>query len=584
MFKIHDYCDVLDHEEHNPESQQSELSKSIDELLDEIDASCAPYESVDQAMDQAEADVHDADDSDKSNISDDSASSAGDEALDALDSVSENAEALLEDSIDDLLNELDELETPDQAGDVLDDDPLAGIADDLLDEEIDDGIDEEIEQPVDENTVVQEPADEPEPEANADEIDEIIEIDEDILANISGDEPEAVHPETESIDEVEPETISKPTDESDEVKNEVEKDESEELEAVLDEINDDLMAEVQDSAADKDEAANQEQTETEDTVSDEVLVEEVLEADVPQETEVAEAVEEVEEVVEIEQEETAPAEDAAEQSDQPEAELSLGDLDDALASVGDDLLMGDFETADGELIDSSSLDDAMDPSMLLDQLSLDDLTANPAAEAGGDANIETVSKSDTDQGNDQESAIEKSVQEEPAAQVSSPSPEAAAPQGQAQGQAQGQVRQSSTLPKSTEAPAPKPVHSPDEHAFQETDSGEKAIESIWQSLHHKIIATAKQTLDLTITKGGPTGAKVILLLSKPVASKPAVVRDSIGYIALWTIFLATVLWVYTMFFRTTPTPIPSQAPTRVVMPGDDLEAIENQMANQPVEP
>ena len=565
----------MDHEEHNPESQQSELSESIDELLDEIDASCAPYESVDQAIDQAENDALDSDDSDESSTPD-STSSLGDEALDALDSVSENAEALLDDSIDDLLNELDELETPDQKSDVLDNDPLAGIADDLIDEEIKDGIDEAIEQVVEEDLIdqvlvdVSEAIADIEPETEVDEADKLNEIDEDILADISGGEPEIETPETEPINKVEPETISEPTDENDEAANEISSvesnDEGDDLEAVLDEINDDLMAEVQDSAADEVESTDQEQVETEEVVSDEVLDDEELEADDPE----AVAEEKIaEETTATEEASTVEAEEQTEQIEQAQEELSLGDLDDALASVGDDLLMGDFETADGELIDSSSLDDAMDPSMLLDQLALDELTANPPAEAVEDESAESVPKSET-------------TQEEPAAQASSPSQEAAAPQAQVQVQAQAQ--QSSPPPTSVDAPAPTPVHSPDEHAFQETDSGEEAIESIWQSLHYKTVATSKQFIELAITKGGPSGAKVVLMLSKPVASKPAMVRDSIGYVAIWTIFLATILWVYAMFFRTSPTPIPSQAPTRVVMPADDLEAIENQMANQPVEP
>ena len=93
-------------------------------------------------------------------------------------------------------------------------------------------------------------------------------------------------------------------------------------------------------------------------------------------------------------------------------------------------------------------------------------------------------------------------------------------------------------------------------------------------------AKSTQAAHVIVTRGGPMLAKGVLQLSRPLASKSAEVRNSVGYIAIWTLFLAAILWGYTMFFRTPPTPTPTKAPTRVVTSGDDLEAIENQMSSE----
>jgi hypothetical protein len=68
---------------------------------------------------------------------------------------------------------------------------------------------------------------------------------------------------------------------------------------------------------------------------------------------------------------------------------------------------------------------------------------------------------------------------------------------------------------------------------------------------------------------------VVLLVNTPVKDRPAQLRDSIGYLALWTLLLSTILWVYLVFVRVTPTPTPTQAPTRVLQPGEVVDPLRS---------
>ena len=62
----------------------------------------------------------------------------------------------------------------------------------------------------------------------------------------------------------------------------------------------------------------------------------------------------------------------------------------------------------------------------------------------------------------------------------------------------------------------------------------------------------------------PIVAKIVVLVSKPLAKQSPEIRNAVGYIALWTGFLAMVLWVYLLMFRSTPVPQPEAAPSRVI--------------------
>jgi hypothetical protein len=64
--------------------------------------------------------------------------------------------------------------------------------------------------------------------------------------------------------------------------------------------------------------------------------------------------------------------------------------------------------------------------------------------------------------------------------------------------------------------------------------------------HNRLAGSLRQVLALL---EAPL-LKVCALISAPVASKPAVVRDSIGWLALNSVFLAACLWGYLLLIRT----------------------------------
>lgn len=72
------------------------------------------------------------------------------------------------------------------------------------------------------------------------------------------------------------------------------------------------------------------------------------------------------------------------------------------------------------------------------------------------------------------------------------------------------------------------------------------------------------TIVLTLTHARPLGAKAVLVVSKPLAKQSPEIRNAVGYIALWTGFLATVVWIYLMMFRSPHIPQPKSAPSRVI--------------------
>lgn len=214
---------------------------------------------------------------------------------------------------------------------------------------------------------------------------------------------------------------------------------------------------------------------------------------------------------------------------------TLADLDDSLAGAGMEL-MGDFETPEGELIRSESLSDGDDASALLDQLGLDDLSLQAPLPVENRPASPAVSQGAADNANAMDAAERSPA---PTAQQSPPTPASAKPTVPAGG---------------SEAFDPVSM-------LSETDG---AVESIWQSGHRVLLMRARQARELIQTHAGPIAARVVLAINKPVKDRPAQIRDSIGYLALWTLLMASILWVYLVFIRVSPTPKPTQAPSRMI--------------------
>jgi hypothetical protein len=563
--QISDHLDVLDNEEPKSDPQELDLGESLDALLSDIDESCASFEdqpvveadkpmlisddgtavgeSVEETAEpDAQVDAEPETDS-ETVIGEDT---VGQDTLEAIDAVEQNAESLLEDTIGELLgDDITEGEEPVDAekgitdgpdevveelsgevaevfasdGEDLDVDLLELIADDVTDG---DPISAEMdESPVATGSpeIVQNGQEQTGDGGDAELMDS---INEDLISEIQTDH---------DLDELDNEVASVSSNENLDASIEPFEDasESETTVAVKAEADGSQIAEsvIVDAVVDS-ESEIQPEAKAETNVTDETLGTLEIPSVSPDETDGVQANE--------------VGEDES---------LSLGNLDDALAGIGDDLMMGDFETADGEFVDSSNLEESIDPAMLLDQLDITD--ALPTVEAPPDE--EPANKAVEEVGSN-DPGVSKAV-----ASVESSDEEDVA---------------SARVPEAVRASlAVEDV----EYASSSLDNEE--IESIWQTLVRVGKVKGRLLLTTVSEHGGPMAAKGVLTLSKPLASKPAHVRDSIGYVAIWTVFLAMILWMYTMFFRTTPTPTPTQAPTRVVSPSDDLEPIDHQLADQP---
>ncbi|MEZ6241968.1 MAG: hypothetical protein R3B57_02900 [Phycisphaerales bacterium] len=62
----------------------------------------------------------------------------------------------------------------------------------------------------------------------------------------------------------------------------------------------------------------------------------------------------------------------------------------------------------------------------------------------------------------------------------------------------------------------------------------------------------------------PHGATLLLVLSKPLETRPARLRQTVGWLALYTAFMAACVWVYIVFVRSAPAPLNDAVPTNVI--------------------
>jgi hypothetical protein len=134
-----------------------------------------------------------------------------------------------------------------------------------------------------------------------------------------------------------------------------------------------------------------------------------------------------------------------------------------------------------------------------------------------------------------------------------------------------------TVPVAHSKLNPKPIASTPLESMSDAidDSPIPEVESIWQSARRIAIHAGQVAWSETKARGIPLGEKALVLVNKPFQDRPAIVRDSIGYLAMWTGLLATILWVYLAFIRETPTPTPTQAPSRMLEPGEVIDPLRN---------
>lgn len=194
----------------------------------------------------------------------------------------------------------------------------------------------------------------------------------------------------------------------------------------------------------------------------------------------------------------------------------FADLDAAF----DDLLDGTFETADGQAVDTDGVDTSPDRTLMLDTVA--PATAAPSATPATPPSPEPVAPNAT----------------APAAA------EAAAPTTETS-TAQASVAPGVTTPEV--APESGPVRVPTKKTKGRKLAG--ALDGFWLRVRPLLGGAVRGVVGAV----RPLGARALIVLSKPLEGKPPQVRDSIGWVALWTLFLAVCVWAYAML---RPAPVP----------------------------
>ncbi len=211
----------------------------------------------------------------------------------------------------------------------------------------------------------------------------------------------------------------------------------------------------------------------------------------------------------------------------------FADLDAAF----DDLLDGTFETADGQAVDTDGVDTSPDRTLMLD-------SATPSIAAPS------------------------------ATPATPPSPEPVAPNATAPAAAEAaapttetSTAQASVTPVDATrevAPKSRPVSVPAKKTKGRRLAA--ALDGLWLRVRPLLVGTVRGVVDAV----RPLGARALIVLSRPLDGKPPQVRDSIGWVALWTLFLAVCVWAYAML-RPAPVPPNDGRASAVVTPETPLD-------------
>ncbi|MBO6513389.1 MAG: hypothetical protein JJ974_05440 [Phycisphaerales bacterium] len=284
---------------------------------------------------------------------------------------------------------------------------------------------------------------------------------------------------------------------------------------------------------------------------------------------------------------------------------SIDLLDSALAEAADDMLDGDFEDEEGELVSGEAVAtpieqaleeelDAADPpveSTTSNSDEIEDIDLEDALSGLGEAETEPEAAGDepqadaTTQPDSAEVAIDSGI-DELLKDVDDQSPAPAQPE--AAPAAAAAVDTETSAPQSAEAPESGSVQ--DAEVLEEISALEQAAHDDTPAQPPKwfvravevsrpkidkidpfngksmdtFSAVVGQLIVLISTHAAPVGARAMIVVSKPLSKQSPEIRNAIGFIALWTAFVAGVLWIYLLMFRTPNIPQPETAPTRVI--------------------
>ena len=538
---------------------------------DAIDSLLSGEESARPAEEPEGADVADPETDDHAD-----SHALSDETLEAIDSVERNAQSLIEDAIDTLLD--DELESrsgdaeadDDAPEDAIEEEPVDDVEAASEDASVSAISSEDLDAQLDaiEQGVTSEPSVDEELDALAQEVDSLDTETEaaDDIEELAQSLDELEPKDEDASETADPDAVSAenehPTDEAADDAASMDADEL--LSSVADELvhasdESTLKPDLEpDAAADEDEQGGQGPVSESGDGADAALDEATDDSSTPEsETEETDsftaAIDELMgdsssgSVNSGDAPEPDPGVDAADSESVNSASM-LADLDETLAGIGDDILSGDFETPEGDLIGSDALG-SNDATSILDQLDLGDLDLDSNAVSASEERKEPTEPEAPPQ------AAEEAAEPEPATVPAIP-PEP-------------------TPARSTPEPTPVAASMIASKEQEIDDTPISEVESIWQAARRVLIRAGKVAWKEGRERAIPFGARLVVLVNKPVRDRPAVVRDSIGYVALWTTLLAMILWVYLGFVRATPTPTPTEAPTRMLAPGEDTDPLRN---------
>tara|TARA_R110002073_G_scaffold37866_3_gene109099 strand:+ start:132523 stop:134469 length:1947 start_codon:yes stop_codon:yes gene_type:complete len=260
---------------------------------------------------------------------------------------------------------------------------------------------------------------------------------------------------------------------------------------------------------------------------------------------------------------------------------SMDLLDNALAEAADDMLEGDFVTEEGDLVSgdasNSEIEQALqdkptlepDPE-ILDDIAGDLLEATEAYSDESESSNATEPEEATDAANapskhtrhspkeeSSESPIELPVESPAESSVSTTTPQPAAA-------VDPEVLSEIEALEELKANEPTPIPAWFERAVEIIRPKIDRIDPLKGKTMDAFAMVIGAALVAIITHAAPIAASGMILVSKPLANKSPELRNAVGYIAMWTGFLAIVLWVYLLMFRSPAIPTPESAPTRVI--------------------
>jgi hypothetical protein len=89
------------------------------------------------------------------------------------------------------------------------------------------------------------------------------------------------------------------------------------------------------------------------------------------------------------------------------------------------------------------------------------------------------------------------------------------------------------------------------------------VEDHSTTLSRRVLHAARHAGLVAARKAEPHAFKIAAAVSQPLNSRPRAFRDTVGWIALYTLFVGLTLWVYVQFIFSPPAPSPLDPEVRL---------------------